>query len=317
MSYETEIQIYKGKNILSNIIYKKKPPNVIAFDLDETLGSFSDLETLWSAIQSFYPNNQINIDFNHLLDLYPEFLRYGILQILEYLYQKKKKGICDKVYIYTNNQCSPEWCKMIAKYFDYKLEITTSDVKTKLLVRSDSEYSINTENIIKTDTIFFDKIICAFKVNNKIIEMGRTTHNKTYNDFIKCTILSKKTILCFVDNTYFNEMNNDNVYYIQPKSYIHHLSTETILDRFLGSDLCKNSLSDTEHYLFSDYLYMQFFKKGFFNNVRISKKILEMDILVAQKMMYHIKEFFYILQKKGRTKKIKYPIGRFTKKKHI
>ena len=287
MSFEEEIQIYKGKCFFSNINIKKKIPVVIAFDLDETLGSFSDLETLWSSIHSFHPN-RLNIGFNKLVDLYPEFLRYGILPILDYLYNKKKKGLCDKLYIYTNNQCSPEWCKMIAKYFDYKL---------------------------KCETELFDKIICAFKINNKIIEMGRTSHNKTYNDFIKCTVLPKKTRLCFVDNTYFNEMNNDNVYYIQPRSYIHHLSTETILDRFLSSDLCKKSVTDAEHYLFSDYLYMQFFKRGLFNKGHVSKKIMEMDIIVAQKIMYHIKEFFYLTQKKGRTKKIKYPIGRFTKKK--
>jgi len=286
MSHEEEIQIYKGNHFLSTVNIKKKTPIVIAFDLDETLGSFADLETLWSSIKSFHPN-QSNIDFNKLLDLYPEFIRYGILPILAFLYQKKRKGICDKIYIYTNNQCPPEWCKFIAKYFDYKLGCETE---------------------------LFDKIICAFKINNKIVEVGRTSHNKSYNDFIKCTILPKKTKLCFVDNTYFIEMVNDNVYYIQPKSYIHHLSSETILDRFLGSDLCRNSLIDTEQYLFSDYLYGQFFKRGFYNNTYVSKKMLETDIIVAQKMMYYIKEFFYVANKKARTKKIKYPIGRFTKK---
>ena len=312
MSYEEEIQIYKGKYFFSNSQGNKKTPVVIAFDLDETLGSFSDLETLWSSIHSFHPD-KITIDFNKLLDLYPEFLRYGILPILDFLYQKKKKGICDKIYIYTNNQCSPEWCKMIAKYFDYKLNISNDTITNKeMLSRSDGNSSISS---LKTDKELFDKIICAFKINNKIVEMGRTTHNKTHNDFIKCTVMPKKTRLCFVDNTYFNEMNNDNVYYIQPMSYFHHLSTEIILDRFLGSELCRNSIIETEHYLFSDYLYMQFFKRGLFNKVHVSKKILEIDVLVAQKMMYHIKEFFYLTHKKGRTKKIKYPIGRFTKKK--
>lgn len=287
MSHEEEIQLYKGTHFLSTVNIKKKTPIVIAFDLDETLGSFADLETLWSSIKSFHTNLS-NIDFNKLFDLYPEFLRYGILPILAFLYQKKRKGICDKIYIYTNNQCPPEWCKLIAKYFDYKLGCETE---------------------------LFDKIICAFKINNKIVEVGRTSHSKTYNDFIKCTILPKKTRLCFVDNTYFNEMVNDNVYYIQPKSYIHHLSSETILDRFLSSDLCRNSVIDTEQYLFSDYLYGQFFKRGFFNNTHVTKKMLETDIVVAQKMMYYIKEFFYVANKKVRTKKIKYPIGRFTKKK--
>ena len=58
----------------------------------------------------------------------------------------------------------------------------------------------------------------------------------------------------------------------------------------------------------------QFFKRGFYDNANVTKKMLETDIIVAQKMMYYIKEFFYVTNKKARTKKIKYPIGRFTKK---
>ena len=99
---EKEIQIYKG-NFFSVHNYRKSPI-VIAFDLDETLGSFTDLEILWKTILSFQKNKPI--DFNKLLDLYPEFLRYGILLILEFIYNKKKKGLCDRVYIYTTDQPS-------------------------------------------------------------------------------------------------------------------------------------------------------------------------------------------------------------------
>lgn len=286
MLHEEEIQIYKGKSFTSKYYGNRKIPNTIALDLDETLGSFSDLETLWSSIKSY--DNSITIDFNKLLDLYPEFLRYGILSILEFLYHKKKKGLCDKIYIYTNNQCSPEWCKLIAKYFDYKLN---------------------------TDVELFDKIICAFKINNKIVEVGRTTHNKTYSDFIKCTLLPKKTMVCFIDNTYFNDMVNDRVYYIQPRSYIHHVSSDVIIDRFLNSGLFNKSISNPHRFLLADHLYSDFSKKGFIHNTNISKKELEIDIHVAQKVMYYIKEFFYLTQKKSRTKKIKYPIGRFTRRK--
>ena len=289
MSYEEEIQVYKGNLFLSKLYGNKKTPVVIAFDLDETLGSFSDLETLWTALLSF-EKPTLSVDFNKLLDLYPEFIRYGILPILEFLYQKKKKGICDKIYIYTNNQCSPEWCKMIARYFDYKLN-------------QNSEPEL------------FDKIICAFKINNKIVELGRTTHHKTYNDFIKCTVLPKKTRICFIDNTYFQDMTDERVYYIQPRSYNHHLNTDVIIDRFMGSGLCSILVDSAKHYLLADYLYKRFYKKGFVNNGLVSKELLESDVHVAQKMMYHIKEFFYLTQKKNRTKKIKYPIGRFTKKK--
>jgi hypothetical protein len=61
---------------------------VVVFDLDETLGSFGDLFLLWSGIRHFYPEfNQLDA----LLDIYPEFLRNGILSILSFIHQKKKQ----------------------------------------------------------------------------------------------------------------------------------------------------------------------------------------------------------------------------------
>jgi hypothetical protein len=286
MSYEKEIEVYKGKYFLSNT--NSKTPIIIAFDLDETLGSFSDLETLWSAINKFN-NGIIKIDFNNLLDLYPEFIRYGILSILEFLCQKKKKGICYKIYIYTNNQCSPEWCKMISNYFDYKL---------------------------KTDSPLFDQIICAFKINNKVVEINRTTHNKTYNDFIKCTLLPKKTKICFIDNTYFYEMKGDRVYYIQPRSYIHNLTIDIIIERFLASSIYQEYIHGSQNFLLADFLYKQFLKKDFISVIPPQDNLIS-NITIAQKMMYHIKDFFYLSQKKIKTRKIKYSLGKFTRKRKI
>jgi len=272
------IQIYKGKQFYTSGF--KKVPIVIVFDMDETLGTFTDLERLWSIINT----STLTVSFNELLDLYPEFLRCGIIPILEFLYMKKKKGICDKIYIYTNNQCSPEWCKMIAKYFDYKL---------------------------KTESALFDQLICAFKINDKIIELARTTHHKTYNDFIRCTLLlPKQTKICFIDNSYFYEMKHDCIYYIQPLTYLHHLSPDNIIERFYDVYLKgTNNYANLYHQLYNNLM-----KNHVFNDTFLSKKI-EIDILVAQKMMYHIKEFFYLTQKRNRTKKFKYPTARYTRKK--
>ena len=284
---EKDIIVHKGKSITTSI---NKFSNVIAFDLDETLGCFVDLEILWRGLTILKLNNenQNNI-FNELLDIYPDFLRYGIIQILEFLYQKKKKGFCDKIYIYTNNQCFSEWCKLIASYFDYKLN---------------------------TDIPIFDQIISAFKIDNKIIEIGRTTNQKTFKDFIKCTLLPKKTKVCFVDNVYFPEMKHDRVYYIKPKSYYHHLSNKIIINRFFGSPLCKKLLkSESDLYMYNSIISEINFKNNIDLNSIPSKKELELDVIVAQKIMYHMKEFFYLTQKKFRTKKQKYPIGRFTRKK--
>ena len=75
----------------------KCAPKVVVFDLDETLGYYTEFGMFWDALNAFITNNKtketntiINQDiFNKVLDLYPEFHRPNILQILNYLKQKK------------------------------------------------------------------------------------------------------------------------------------------------------------------------------------------------------------------------------------
>ena len=271
-------KIYKGKGYLKPKF--KKVPKVIAFDLDETLGSFMDLEVLWNILISINLGLEQQI-FNKLLDLFPEFIRYGIIPILEYLYQQKISGECSHIYIYTNNQCSQLWSEMICNYFNYKLNIP--------------------EN-----TSLFDKLILAFKINDIPVEISRTTHDKTHSDFIRCTLLPKSTQICFIDNSYFPNMKNERVYYIQPRSYEHNLSFDEIIQRIIKSNLGIDiDISNFVNVLENN------------NFITIEKKQnRNYDIFVAQKIMYHIKEFFYLSKRKIRTKKIKLNIGKFTRKKN-
>jgi len=306
------LQVYKGNCYYKD--YSRKYNKTLVFDFDETLGSFGDLYKLWIGINTFRmkqpikENAETQEEFNEILDLYPEFLRYGILNILDYLYLKKKRGLCDKIYIYTNNKCTPPWITFITNYFQYKLNF-------------------------KED--LFDKIISAFKINNKIIEFGRTSSDKTYNDFINCTLLPKTTEICFIDNTFYNNMLNEKVYYIQPRAYIHTISTNTIIERFLNSNIgkkIKNNLLDEEKDGFEKFLYDWFdlqlcsYKSSFSssygsdedNDEKIKKnnefKNVETDIFVAQKLMYHIKEFFYLTHRKNKTRKKNIRLGRISRK---
>ena len=189
---------------------------------------------------------------------------------------KRKKGICDKIYIYTNNSCNPPWIKYITNYFNYKLNL-----KDEL----------------------FDKVVCAFKINNKIIEMHRTTQDKNINDFINCTLLPKTTEICFIDNTYFNNMVNEKVYYIKPRGYCHPLSTRDIVNRFtiseLGIDLSVQI--DTADNLY-EFIY-DWFELNNAVHGPMSKQTTDIDIFVAQKIMYHVKEFFYLTQRNNKTRK--------------
>jgi hypothetical protein len=270
------VKIFPGK---FHPISSPSKQKVIVFDLDETLGYFSDLVGLWNIIAL----KKTQQNFNALLDQYPEFLRYGILTILEYLNHKKHAGKCYKLYLYTNNRCSPEIPRYIAKYFDYKM----------------GNYR-DMDDLTKTH--LFDKVICAFKIGNRIIEPGRTTYKKTHSDFIRCTLLPKNTEICFIDDVYHSRMNHSKIYYIQPSGYFHNLENDDIINRacvFMPDVYNRNYLE----YVFSNNIY---------NRPQSSN---ETNIQVSQKLMYYIKEFFYLSSTNTRTRKSRTKLGRFTRKK--
>jgi len=310
---EKYVQIYRGK-----LFRKRGKPGrskVVVFDLDETLGSFSDIESLWSGIHAFSKNRSDNQPvFSELMNLYPEFLRTGILSILSFLYDKKTVDESVKLFIYTNNQCPSPWTHMISQYLHMKVARPASSVE------------------------LFDQIVCAFKIGDRVVETLRTSHHKTYSDFIRCTMLPKTFEICFLDNVHFSKMENDRVYYIQPRSYYHGLDYQTIMDRFVSYGLSKGQYQyKTEEFL--EFMYNWFRQKGStsfhrFKPLPISKSkdnvIMHIenaqrckspqdymdDKLVSQKIMYHIKEFFLMNTNVASTKKIRSRIGHFTKKRY-
>lgn len=203
--HNAPVKIFKGQAFIKTPQKASTSQKIIIFDLDETLGSFGDLYILWNTI---YPLIPLSIDsatvFRELLYIYPEFLRPGIIPILEFLNYKKLSGICSRVFLYTNNQCPPEWVHRILKFFDEKIP-----------------------NL-------FDQAIYAFKIGDQRIEPLRTRHSKTYSDLIRCTMMPRNSEMCFIDNSYHTKMVNERVYYIQPRSYEHGLSGEDIINRFLN-----------------------------------------------------------------------------------
>jgi hypothetical protein len=269
LQIEDFVQVFKGETISNDEHYIKTNniKKVIVFDIDETIGSFFELMLLWNFFEELNVllNQQI---FNELLNLFPEFLRFGIITIFEFLIHKKQTQQCDKIYIYTNNIYSPEFPIRIKNYFDNKLN----------------------------SICFFDKVICAFKINNQIIEPMRTTNNKTYDDFIKCTILPDNTNICFIDDTFHEKMKHEKVYYVQSKPYEHGLTHEVIIDRLFNSSLFIKNIED--NYIFNKdnnniihYLhnYLYFFGKQ--KKIK-NKNEIDIDILVTKKLMKHIKLFF-------------------------
>lgn len=264
------------------------PSKVVVFDLDETLGSFGDLFLLWTGIKHIHPEFD---SFQEVLDLYPEFLRTGIFAILQFLYKKKKTGECEKIFIYTNNQCPPYWVSLLMDYFQQKIVAT-----------------------IGQEMVLFDKVIGAFKIGNIPFEISRTTNKKTYSDLIRCTMLPKNTEFCFIDDTEYNKMKHDKIYYLRPKAYIHSLSVQEIVDRW-------QTTFSSRYVILPSYWYSWF---SMHNRSGLSLRLDPNEHngihkQVSEKLMFHIREFFLLstyhsFWKTTRKKRTSFSSGRNTKR---
>jgi hypothetical protein len=248
---------------------------IVVFDLDETLGYFTEYGIFWDCLVKYFKmkNKQVltQTNFNNILDLFPEFLRPNIINILTYLKTKKQSKCCHKMMIYTNNQGPKEWANHITEYFEDKL-------KYKL----------------------FDQIIAAFKINGKSVEICRTSHNKSYEDFIKCTKIPSNTEICFLDDTYYPEMINDNIFYINVKPYVYDLNIDYMINKFekskMGIDLLDNETD------FNDFMLTEFKKYNYSINEK-DKKEYDVDLILGKQIIFHLQEFFNKSKKnKSRSK---------------
>ena len=203
---DNNCQVFLGSSYVSITETKHfyLPEKIIVFDLDETLGSFGDLFILWSGIKHLFEDFD---RFDDLADMYPECIRFGVLTILEYLYKKKQKKQCQKIYIYTNNQCSGDWVKKITQYLCSK-------------VRRSYQTHEGIANL-PTEPLF-DKLICAFRINNKSVEVLRSSHKKSMHDLINCTLLSKEADICFIDDVEHQEMKKLTGLLYLPETLLSH-----------------------------------------------------------------------------------------------
>ena len=97
----------------------------IVFDLDETIGYFTQFGIIWESIEYLFENKLSQEHFNCVLDLYPIFLRPSILTIFRYLKQLKQQNNKLKILIYTNNQGPKSWCNYIIGYIENKIKYNT------------------------------------------------------------------------------------------------------------------------------------------------------------------------------------------------
>jgi len=247
------------------------------FDLDETLGHFTELGIFWDSLSAILKSTKLTQKhFNDICTMFPNFFRPGIFTIMSYLVRIKSKNPNIKIVIYTNNQAPKKWTYMIKQYIEDRL---------------------NNKHI-------FDKIICAFKVNGKRIEMCRTTHNKTVKDLVRCTKAPKNSRFVFLDDQYHEKMKNEVVSYINVKPYNYHMSYTKMINHFVASDLGKQllNLNNINHNDFK-IIMMRELRRYNFSVVEKSDSELTIDKIVTKKMMIHLQNFFGKKPKHNKTKK--------------
>ena len=237
---------------------------IVVLDVDETLGYFVELGIFCDALTSMVWNNDPTAQytyFNKLMDIYPEFLRPHILDLLHFLKIKKSTNECAGVLVYTNN-CGPRiWVEHITKYIESKLGAP-----------------------------LFDQIVAAFKVNGEIIEVGRTTCDKTYEDLLRCTKLPPNVEVCFLDDQMHSKMEHAKVYYINIKPYVHQLSIDTLIDRFMKTPALRSTTAmNVPEFQTRVMGFMQRFNVTYTPKHELEQQI---DTIISKKIMEHLKTFF-------------------------
>lgn len=241
-------------------------PYVIVFDMDETLGHFEELSIFCETLQLYFKKQLTQTEFFDIIDLFNKFLRPKILNILEYLKKKKDLKICDKIIIYSNNP-NHKWCTNISNYFNTKLD-----------------YNL------------FDQIIVAWKHKGKIIESNRSRYDKSVEDLLNCTKLSRNSKIFFLDDIEHPLMQHQNVVYLKIKPYKFCYSYENMIDKYYN--LNKNLISDKNN--FKNFMLYHMNKYNYNINIKptLEQKV---DSVLTKKLLEHLESFFADRKQKNFT----------------
>jgi hypothetical protein len=181
---------------------------VIVFDLDDTMGHFEELSIFLGGLKNIVNKKITDKYIFKLLDLWPKFLRYGLIDILELIKTYKKRYHSIKVVIYTNNMGPRSWTMLIKQYLEKKIN-----------------YKL------------FDKIITAYRNNEKTNK--RTTHYKTHADLLRTTKYAKNSQFIFLDDQYHPDMIHNNINYIKLHPYDYGIPFHVMIEQYLHSSYGK------------------------------------------------------------------------------
>ena len=240
---------------------------VVVFDLDETIGHFVQLSILDYKLKKFYNKDLTKDHFHKILDIFPEVFRPNMMNIFKYLHKMKikHKGKI-KIMIYTNNNGCRMWVHRIKSYIEKKINHK-----------------------------IFDRVICAWKHDGKILEKNRTGYDKKYNDLLKCGHLKKTDKIMFLDDQFYEKMLHPQVTYLHLKPYHYKYGEKTLYGKYISN---------------SNLPYEKSMKLAKVLNIKDSRECLNSDKsdkrdlfkLRGKRIERHIKNF---IESSNKTKNIK------------
>ena len=231
----------------------------------------------WDALKDVTQVNHTKKHFFNIMDIFPEFVRPNIFKILSYAQKQKTRGNCKQIMIYTNNQGDRSWAEMIAAYFNMKIKKDSSK----------DEYT----------PALFDQIIAAFKAKGIIVEICRTTHNKSVDDIFRCTQLPKDTQICFLDDQEHPHMKHSNVSYIQVKPFTNSLPFDEMAERYYTHFHPHMKREDFVNRMVN---YMKVYS---FPVTKKTSNEEHVDKIVGDTMLKHIRKFFTHTNNRSRKHK--------------
>tara|TARA_B100001063_G_scaffold247357_1_gene293184 strand:+ start:11286 stop:12068 length:783 start_codon:yes stop_codon:yes gene_type:complete len=244
------------------------------FDLDKTIGYFTQIAIFMEAIEDFIKRPLKIKEFFNLLDTFPKIFRPDAFSIFNYLKELKKKHNYVKVLIYTNNMGPKSWVHNIRKYIEHKIN-----------------YKL------------FDRTIAAWKVGKEVYEKCRTSHGKSVNDIINCSLIKKGDKICFLDDQRHDQMIHKNVDYLFLYPYKFDYEFEKMISKFLSSSL-KTLIKKEKHHEFKKKI-MTFSKHSPYGYRYIERTAKNPQNYDRKEILKYLKLFFKTNKKYTRTKRNK------------
>lgn len=231
----------------------------IVFDLDETLGHFSQLGLIVDIIEHTFMIHLTQHSFNELCETYIQYFRPNLVQILNIIKNIKSNNSNIKVVIYTNNIGPKSWTEQIVSFLE-------TYVNFKI----------------------FDYIVGGYSNYMGRIELCRTTPNKVPFDLINCINANKNSTFLFFDDQHHSYMLDKNITYIRLNPYEFNYKNKDIISLFLKTNLSKYLLN---YYNYNYYIDILTNRLNKYNLPITSTSQLKLDIQTSELIIKHIKQF--------------------------